>query len=260
MTRKLMKARALLLLAGLVGLGALTPGVAHASLTKDKSGLASAAARWGCLRLKGPKWLCNVVAIIVDPVSPSVTGFALSMQYDPAKYAFNPSRSGPLCQFAQSGDCPPLDPLPGTQPVQLLPSTGYTPGATLPGSSLSMADAGSQVNVIYSLETGVSVPTDANIFLLMFDLVHPVVFDENTASVTYGSPGVGIAAGEPDFEQKTFFCTTNPPGGNCSSNTPVTTITTTGFTSTPEPSSVMLLASGVAALVGAGAVRRRCAA
>lgn len=262
---KLPRARTLLLLAGLGGWGPLTPRPAHAVVGGQYSSLASMAAYWACRAAGGSRRVCLGVKIVADPIvtsqSPSgVTGFALSVAFDRSRYSFNPLGSGPLCQFAQGGDCPPISSPVGTQPIVEEPPGGLTPGAPLPGSSLSMSDVGGQVNVIYSLASPIPSDEHSNFFLLAFDLVAEAAVDAATATVTYGAPGGTSVAAGADFSQTNFFCTTEPSGGSCSSPTPVSTITTSGFTSTPEPSGVVLLVTGLAALAGAESLRRRCAA
>jgi hypothetical protein len=112
---------------------------------------------------------CKAVAFVADPVGPNITDVSLTIQYDASLFTFDNPASGFLCQFSSAGDCPLAGASIGTQPVKLLPSSGFTPGSPLPGSTVSLTDTGSEVTLDYHLGTPVTMDEDTNFFLFSFD-------------------------------------------------------------------------------------------
>jgi hypothetical protein len=65
--------------------------------------------------------------------------------------------------FSVGGDTPPVDPRVGTEPLALLPASGYTPGAPLPGSTRTYTDVAGLLTVNYNLASPVTLDTEVNI-------------------------------------------------------------------------------------------------
>jgi len=176
-----------------------------------------------------------------------VTGLTLSIQTDPSRYTFNPAGSGPLGVFSVGGDAPPAAPGIGTQPFQALPTSGFSPGAPLPGSTLIYTDVAGLLTVNYQLATPITLGSEVNYFILEFDLVHPVLIDFATSTVTYAPTGLGG-----DFTQTSAACTTVEPMGGCASDDPTSAITF-NFSYVPEPAIWLTMTVG---LGGMGAMLR----
>ena len=65
--------------------------------------------------------LCHDHANFIDPPVDGVTSFHFELAYDTSKYAFDPSKSGPIGAFAVGSDVGP-GPGVGTMPLDLLPA------------------------------------------------------------------------------------------------------------------------------------------
>jgi hypothetical protein len=185
---------------------------------------------------------CLSFSIIVDPPAPGLTGLTMSLQTNPALYTFDPGRSGPLGAFSIGGDAPPANPGVGTQALQLLPSTGFSPGAPLPGSTLTYTDVGGLLTISYQLANPITVSGDVNYFRIDFDLVHPVIIDLAASTVTYAATGPGA-----DVTQVSFSCTTTNLMDQCGSAQPSTGITF-NLSVVPEPAPWAMLLVGVGVL------------
>lgn len=189
------------------------------------------------------------VTIVIDPLSVNVSDFSLSMMYDPAAYAFNPSLSGPLGVFSVGGDAPPADGGVGTSLMELIPSTGFTPGTPLPGSTLTYTDVGGLLTVDYHLASPITTSGDVNSFRLDFNVLHPSLGGLGT--VTYSPLGAGTS-----FTQTAFSCTTTDKVDLCGSDVPGRGISI----SVPEPTTWALMLIGFAGLGATLRARRRWAA
>jgi hypothetical protein len=199
----------------------------------------STAVYWQCLAA-GRKG-CLKAYDLEDPPSIGVTSLTLSLKYDPSIFTFDPADSGPLGIYSVGGDAPPVAPGVGTQPFQELPSAGFTPGAPLPGSTLTYTDAGGLLTVDYDLASPITASDDVNYFLLAFDLVHPVPINFALSTVTYLETGPGA-----DFTKTAFSCTTTT-GVGCGSDVPTSGVTI-NFVGVPEPAAWALLVLGFAGL------------
>jgi hypothetical protein len=178
---------------------------------------------------------CITAAGILDPPAIGVERITFSIQTDPRFYIFDPINSGPLGIFSVGGDAPPPDPGVGTRALQLLPDTGFTPGAPLPGSTLTYTDVNGLVTVDYQLASPITASTNVNFFRLDFDFVNPVVINFAESTVTYMASGPGS-----DFTQVSFACQTVQANGTCGSDTP-STGATFNFSVVPEPSTLELM-------------------
>jgi hypothetical protein len=195
-------------------------------------------------------WTCLKFAIRVDPVG-DVSSVSTTLQYNTSRFSFNASESGPLGVFSVGGSAPPATPGVGTQPLPIFSSLQDTPGAPLPGSTLAVNDVGGVVSVNYTLASPINVPTETNFFLLVFDYVRPVTIDASRSTVTYSALTPGA-----DFTETSLVCSSGDPlVPTCGSETPAMGITV-NLTSVPEPSTLTLLASGLA-LAGGAVYRRR---
>jgi hypothetical protein len=186
--------------------------------------------------------LCRFFSKIVDPSAIDVNSFSLSVGYDTSKYTFDASSSGPLGIFSVGGDTPPPDPGIGTQPLALLPLTGFNPGAPLPGSTLSYTDVGGVVTVNYTLASPVTSTGDINFFRLDFSLIHPIKIDLSTSTVTYETTGPGQ-----DFTSVGFSCSTTSGLNLCGSENP-SSGSTLHLSVVPEASTWVMLMLGFAGL------------
>jgi hypothetical protein len=199
-----------------------------------------------CDFFEGTFWKCLKTAIRVDPVG-DVTSVGLTLQYDPSRYRFNAAESGPLGVFSVGGSAPPATPGTGTQPLPIFSSRQETPGAPLPGSTLSMTDLGNAVAVDYDLASPLNVASETNFLVLVFDYVQPVLINAAQSTVTYSALTPGA-----DFTESATVCTTGDPlFPTCGSDTPAMGVTI-HLSGVPEPSALALFGSGllVAAVVG----------
>lgn len=225
------------------------PRVGHAfSAGPVITGVTSAEYLAECNNIYGNAWLCNKMATLWDPLMQDVTALSLTLKYDPLFVTFDPANSGPLGIFSVGGDAPPPKPGIGTEPMRLLPSSGYAPGAQLPGSTLTYTDVGGILTVDYRLASPITVNSEVNFFRLSFDFVKPLVIDLPQSTVTYETTGPGN-----DFTTLSFDCTTTDPIGGCGSATPSTGMTI-NYSLVPEPNTFALLFVGLGCL---GFVARR---
>jgi hypothetical protein len=185
---------------------------------------------------------CITAAAILDPSAVGVERITFSIQTDPLIYKFDPDHSGPLGIFSVGGDTPPPSPGVGTRPLQLLPDTGFTPGAPLPGSTLTYTDVNGLVTVDYQLASPITANTNVNFFRLDFDFVDPPIINFAESSVTYMTSGPGG-----DFTQASFACQTVQANGTCGSDTP-STGATFNLSLVPEPSGLAPIVLGIGGL------------
>ncbi len=200
-----------------------------------------------CIAAGGKKKTCKRWYNIADPAAIDVTSLTMQLQVDPSLYTFDPAASGPLGAFSVGGDAPPVDPGVGTEAMQLLPTTGVSPGAPLPGSTLTYTNVGGLLTLNYVFSSPVNVGGDVNFFIFAFDFVHPVTIDFDASTVTYATSGPGG-----DFSQLMAACTTANGDNNCGSPS-ASTGGTFNFASVPEPSTWAILLLGFG---GAGAAMR----
>ena len=188
------------------------------------------------------------VILLADPPVASVSGFSLSVGYDPSRYTFAPSMSGVLCGFAVGGSCAPPSAVYGSYLISDLPILDFTAGAPLPGAVLTMTDdtVAGIVTVSYSLPTPLDFTTsgDTNLFAFYFEAKSPYN-PYATYATFYDKPGTY------DFTQLGASCISTLP---CGSDTPVYGI---DIRSVPEPSTWAMLGIGFAALVGVQRLNRR---
>jgi PEP-CTERM motif len=205
----------------------------------------------GAVDQDGNYYTFSTLGTIIDPPSSSdLTSLTISMKYNPSLYTFDQSLSGPLGVFSVGGDSPPVSPGVGVQPLQQLPSTGYSIGTPLPGSSLTYTVAGGVVTVNYNFaKTPVTTTGDVNAFYLDFDLVTPLRINGATSTVTY------LAAGPGQFTQLAGSCTTVAGAGPCGSASP--TVGTNFTFSIPEPTAWAMMLVGLGAVGAAMRFRRR---
>lgn len=220
-----------------------------------KTSLTSSQAYAQCIKEPDDGYFfCALVAAFVDPPSsPSgLTGFDLSLRYNTSLYTFDQALSGPLGVLSQGGDAPPVDAGVGTQPLQVLPSTGYSAGSPVPGSTLTYTNVGGVLTVDYQLASPVMYTGDANIFRLSFDLINPLSVEVGLSTVTYSANTPGT-----DFTTLSFTCTTSDMLDQCGSAQPAEGVSF-NFT-VPEPPTWAALILG-AGLVGLMARRRKALA
>jgi hypothetical protein len=194
---------------------------------------------------------CRAVAFVADPVGPDITDISLTIQYDASLFTFDNPASGFLCQFSSAGDCPAAGASIGTQPVQLLPSSGFIPGSPLPGSTVSLTDTGSEVTLDYHLGTPVTVDEDTNFFLFSFDFKTPMDVNLDESTVTYAGVDdpLGASFTQTSFTQTNFACsTTQIADTGCGGNPGISGITL-NLVPTPEPESWLLFLSSLAGLL-----------
>lgn len=203
-----------------------------------------------CLRLPSNPSVgtCDTLSAIWDPPADGVTAFDMALRYDPLVYAFAPAFSGPMGIFSVGGDAPPPQPGVGTQPIELLPGSGFAAGAALPGSTLTYVDVGGVLTVHYELASAVSSNVDVNFFRTDFRFLTPIVIDLNLSTMTYET---ALGAGS-DFSLVGFSCVSENPTFGCGSDTPSTGLTT-HYALVPEPSSLALAFVGLVFM----AVRQR---
>ncbi len=196
------------------------------------------------------RYYCLTEAVLEDPLANGVTGFTLALQTDPSEYIFNPSTSGPLGAFSVGGDTPPPNPGVGTELLQILPSSGFTPGAPLPGSTLTYTDVGGLLTVNYQFATPVTVSGDVNFFLIDYTLVRPIIIQLGVSSATYATSGPGA-----DISLGSFSCGLVDPSGGCGSDFPSTGITFNNVGYLPEPTTWLMMLAGFG--VSGAKLRRR---
>jgi hypothetical protein len=237
-----------LMLVGAMAIVTATPREAWAGFAIVKT-MTSFQYELQCLRTtKHSVAVCYAESLIYDPQAQGVTGFSFAVQYDPSVARFDPAHSGPLGVFSVGGDSPPPNPGVGTQPVQLLPSMGFSPGAPLPGSALTYNSTSGVLTVSYNLAGPVTVNGDINFFRTDFTFLHPLEINLSDSTVTYMSSGPGS-----DFSMMSYSCTTQGQNPMCGSDTPSTGITTS-FDTVPEPGTLAMLGTG---MVGLQAFLRR---
>jgi hypothetical protein len=236
-------------IAALAAAAVVAPGQAFAN-RPGGSNFGSTVDYWGCFFGGGNPAYCKQMAKVEDPPADGVTSLHLELAFDPSKYAFDAAASGPLTPFATGGDNPPVSPGVGTEPFQALPVGGITPGAPLPGSTLTFTVTPGLLTVDYALGSAVTASGDVNDLLLVFDLVHPRWIDFPASSVTYFSSGPGA-----DFTKLAESCTTLS-GLGCGSDFPTSgeTVNYVYATGVPEPAGWSVLLLG---FLGLGAVLRR---
>jgi len=210
-----------------------------------------------CDPLGGTIFRCHHAGLRLDPsalvASGDVTQIRVVIDYDPPgpNFFFEPALSGPLGPFSVGGSAPPATPGVGTQPLPVFTSFPDSPGAPLPGSTLTVTDAASAVTVDYRLAAPVNVATETNFFLLTFGYITPFVIDASLSTVTYfttAEPGA-------DFTQLSALCTSGPPlFETCGSTTPAVSVFV-DLKTVPEPAPLALLGPGLA-LAAAGRRRR----
>lgn len=232
----------------IIALVALSAPSAAFANRKGGSNFDSTVSYWGCIFGGGNPAYCKQMAAVEDPPSSGVTSLTLSIQYDPSVFTFDQAESGPLGVYAVGGDSPPVAPGVGTEAFQSLPSGGITPGAPLPGSTLTYTNVAGLLTVDYELASPVTASGDVNDFILMFDLVNPVHIDFAASTVTYDATGPGT-----DFTKTNFSCTTTVEGQGCGSDEPTSGISI-NFSKAPEPMTLSLFGAGI---MGAVAMRRR---
>jgi hypothetical protein len=217
------------------------------------AGLGSIAAYVLCRELGGGSagpGVCARIALLVDPPARGITDVAIALQYNAAQFAFDLQNSGFVTPFAINSDNPPVVAREGTLPLDLLPSSGFTPGQPLPGSSVTLTDTGTVVSLSYHLSTPVTIDSETNLFLFAFNFRDPPIIDIGTSTITYLATESGA-----DFTQTSFVCHTDViPDTGCGSANPVTGITL-NLEPVPEPGTWSLFVTAVAALLFLG--RRR---
>lgn len=198
-----------------------------------------------CLRLPSNPSVgtCDFLSTIWDPPADGVTAFDMALRYDPRLYSFLREQSGPLGIFSVGGDAPAPEPGVGTQPISLLPDTGFAPGAPLPGSTLTYTDVGGVLTIHHELASPVSSNVDINFFRTDFRFLKPIAIDLNLSTFTYETV---MGAGS-DFSLVGFSCVTENPTLGCGSDTPSTGLTA-HYVPIPEPSSLALMFIGLALL------------
>ena len=181
--------------------------------------------------------LCNALAIAADPPPEGITDIGTSISYNPSKWIFQSQRSGFLCSFSVSGDCPSSDSLIGTIPIGDTPDINFTPGSSLSGSTFSLTN--DNVNGLVTLTYQLAQPLDSsgeqNFFSFYFEAATPVL----VSSITYYDQ-----PGNYDFKQLNSSCKTI--NGTCCSNNPVEG---SDINEVPEPLTIL----GSVAALGFGA-------
>jgi hypothetical protein len=201
-----------------------------------------------CLRLPSNPSVgtCRFLSGLWDPALSGVTDFAMELQYDPSKFTFDQADSGPLGIVSVGGDAPAPDPGVGTEPVSLLPISGFSPGAPLPGSTLTYTNTNGLLTVNYDLGSPVTIDSDIDFFRTDFEFVHPLIISLPSSTITYAASGPGG-----DFSLVSFSCTSSDLTGGCASDTPSTGVTFF-FDSVPERPTWALMLLGFVGLGLAG--------
>jgi PEP-CTERM motif len=194
------------------------------------------------------EWYCQSIGNLVDPSGTDVTSVTMSMAYNPSLLTFDQAESGPLGMFSMGGSAPPANAGFGTQPVMLQPSTGFSPGSPLPGSTLTYTQSSGLVSIDYQFASPITVTGDTNFFYFAFDFVNPVTINLSASTVSYAAEGPGTA-----LSVTSFACTTTNLANICGSNTPSTGVSF-NLVPAPEPGTLSLV---LVALGGLGALRTR---
>ena len=242
--------RVLTVLVGAASLLVMSANAHAADYDGGKTSLTSAQAYAQCIKEPDDGYFfCALVAAFVDPPVSGLTGFDLSMRYNTSLYTFDQALSGPLGVLSQGGDNPAVNAGVGTQSLQLLPSTGYSAGSPLPGSTLTYTDVGGVLTVDYQLASPVVYSGDANVFRLSFDLIVPLSVEVGLSTVSYSANGPCT-----DFTTLIFTCTTSDGRDQCGSDQPAEGVSF-NFT-VPEPPTWASLILG-ADFIGWAARRRK---
>lgn len=194
---------------------------------------------------------CTDLKIFADPPVAGVQSFHYALQYDPAKYIFDPANSGPTGAFAL-GSITPVGAGNGSEQIRVVDPNAFVLGSPLPGSSYTAQDVGGVVTLDISFATPVVAEGDNNIFLLDFRFKTPFLDLTNTI-VTYNMSGAGQ-----DFTTLASSCITEDARNLCGSDTPTSGLTITYVAGIPEPATSSLLLAGLVAF--SYAVRSRRAA
>lgn len=190
---------------------------------------------------------CEALAIAADPSPEGITNINMSISYDPSKWTFKPKKSGFLCDFSLSGDCPSPEPLPGNTSIEDIPDIDYNPGSPLPNSTFSLINdnINGLVTLNYELNEPLDSGEDQNFFSFYFEPTgsKPISISSITS---YNEPG------NYDFTQLNSSClaTINGETTSCGSNNP-----TEGFDIEPVPEPFTIL--GTATALGIGSVFKR---
>ncbi len=206
-----------------------------------------------CSPLGGTFFVCNQAGVRVDPQG-DIRHISMTLDYDfsGANFTFNAALSGPLDVFSVGGSAPPATPGVGTVPLPIFLAPPDTPGAPLPGSVLTVVDNGLAVTLDYLLAAPITVAAETNFFVFMFDYLAPVVIDAAQSTVTYSPvvvPGADFVVFDPVCESG------DPMFPTCGSTTPATSATLN--LAIPEPTTTVLLGTGLAGALGLAAMRRR---
>jgi PEP-CTERM motif len=225
----------------------LSSGIARAEKFQPNRGAPlhySVKAYSKCIAEGKPREHCAKLGKLIDPPTVGLTSLSFSYEYDPTLWTFLPNESGLLCELSLGGGCPSPEAQIGTFPLTELPDTA-TPGAPLPGASLSVVNDAAAGIVTISYVLGSPILSDAtetsdrNIFLLMFEAAVP--FDAGSLLVTYFDQ-----PGNYQFTQLSASCTTTHPEWTCGSDTPVTGLS---ISTVPEPATSGMIVVGLG-LVG----------
>jgi hypothetical protein len=204
-----------------------------------------------CFALKADTSNCYAVAFLADPIGLDIMSTSMTLEYDPARFAFDPLSSGFLCQFSVGGDCPPAAGAVGTFPLPIAPTLPFSVGQPLPGSGVALTDTGTAVTLDYDLASPVTITDDTNFFLFMFRFIDPVLINPSKSTVTYSALSAG------DFTQTSFVCHTDSiPDLGCGSAHGITGVT---LNLIPEPSTILMVGSGAMGLLASAWRRRKSA-